>query len=157
MSPNLHEMHTLLKQFQGMNQMHDLDHCEMDFRAAAKKAYEQAKAAGSAAKAAGSAAAAKASATVNAAIAAKKQHAEEVKTEKYKETVVQEKWTKMSEADKRAVLKVAVDKMSDAEKKEFLKMPVDRIATSTLTETFFNNPKLKETLQKCIDEYEVKK
>ena len=134
-------MHTLLQQFQDMNQMHDLDHCEISFKDAAKAAYEQAKATAASAAEKAKAAAAAAKAAKDGAVAAHKQHVEDKKIQKDKDTVVQEKWTKMSDADKKEVLKVAVD----------------RIATSTLTETFFNNPKMKETLQKCIDEYEVKK
>jgi len=133
MSPDLHEMHTLLQQFQDMHQMHDLDHCEANLwdkaKAAANAATEKAKAAAAAAKAA-----------KDGAVAAHKQHAEEVKTQKEKDTVLQEKWTKMSDADKKEVLKVAVD----------------RTATSAWTETFFNNPTMKKTLQQCIDEYTPK-
>ncbi len=133
MSPELHEMHTLLQQFQDMNQMHDLDHCEAGLwdkaKAAANAATEKAKAAAAAAKAA-----------KDGAVAAHKQHAEDKKIQKDKDTVVQEKWTKMSDADKREVLKVTADS----------------IAISLLTETFFNNPTMKKALQKCIEEYTPK-
>ena len=130
MSLELHEMHALLQQFQDIHQSHDLDHCESRFGDAAKAAYEKA-------KATASAAAAKASATVNGAIASHKQHTEEVKTKKDHDTVVQEKWTTMSDADKKQVLKTAVEKT----------------ATSLVTDWFFSNPTTKKTLQQCIEEY----
>jgi hypothetical protein len=137
MSTDLHKMHTLLQEFESLNQSHALDHCESDLW---DKAIEKAKAGAAAAKAAAAAASAK----VSGAIATHQQHNEDAKTQKAKDTAVQEKWTKMSDADK----------------KEVLKRSVDKIDTSVWTETFFNNPKMKETLQKCIDEYtpnEVKK
>ena len=137
---SLHEMHALLQQFDTLNAAHGPEYCEGRFQDAGKAIIAKAKAA----KEAAAAAAAATKAVVKGAADAHKQHNEEVKTQKDKDAAVQDKWTKMV----------------DSEKKEVLKRSVDLIDTSAWTETFFNNPKMKEILQKCIQEYtpkEVKK
>ncbi len=121
-------MHTLLQQFQDMNQMHDLDHCEAGLwdkaKAAANAAAEKAKAAAAAAKAA-----------KDGAVAATKQHAEQVKTQKEKDDAIITKWNGMDMAKQKEVLKQAVDKTS----------------TSRLKDWFFSDATTKQALLDCID------
>ena len=128
-------MHTLLQQFQDMNQMHDLDHCEISFKDAAKAAYEQAKATAASAAEKAKAAAAAAKAAKDGAVAAHKQHAEEVKTQKEKDDAIITKWNEMDMTKQKEVLKQAVDKTS----------------TSRLKDWFFSDATTKQALLDCID------